>query len=34
MTVMLDGVPLAEVPGATDLRPEQVQLKPSMPLAA
>jgi hypothetical protein len=34
MTVMLDGVPLAEIPGATDLRPEQVRLKPSMPLAA
>lgn len=34
MTVMLDGVPLAEVPGATDLRPDQVQLKPSMPMAA
>jgi hypothetical protein len=34
MTVMLDGVPLAEVPGATDLRPEQVQLRPADPLAA
>jgi hypothetical protein len=34
MTVMLDGVPLAQIPGATDLRPDQVHLRPSDPLAA